>query len=323
MAKTRDIQRRIKSVTSTKKITKAMEMVAAAKMRKAVEAVLKTRAYANLSWETVLNLARTINQRDEDLHPLLTKRTTVKKVGIILITGNRGLCGVYNNAVINKVHQSILKHHYHEGKLAVGVDLVLLGKKGEAIYRYFGYRIAAEFPKNDIVTSVQEVFALAKMVKEDFLSGQYDKILLAYTDFVNARKQVPRLKQILPIDILAHEEYLGQIEDGNLEPKDRLTRDKNEEKQLAEKYKFEYLFEPSPKDVLDEMLPRLIEVQLFQALLESTASEHSARMVAMRQATDAAGEMVDELTLFYNKARQAGITAELAEITAGANALKE
>jgi len=299
MASTKDIQRRIKSISNTKKITKAMEMVAAAKMRRAVEAVLKTRAYANLSWRTVLDLSQ---GQSNDLHPLLTKRDKIDKVGIILITSNRGLCSGFNTAIINKAHQSVKKFNQD-------TDFIIIGKKGRAIYKYYNYHVEAEFTKEDIISEVKEVIPLSKMVIDDYLIGKYNKIMLAYTDYINAAVQIPRIKQLLPIDITIEDEYLGAV-----------GKDEVEE---IKRGSIDYTFEPSAREVLDEMIPRLIEVQLFQALLESNASEHSARMTAMHQANEAAGDLVSELTLSYNKARQASITAEIAEISAGANALAD
>ncbi|MFH1661982.1 MAG: ATP synthase F1 subunit gamma [Candidatus Falkowbacteria bacterium] len=310
MANARDIQRRIKSISSTKKITKAMEMVAAAKMRRAIEAVLKTRTYANLSWETILHLSQS-----SEKHPLLLKKEKIKKIGIILITSNRGLCGGFNTAVINKVHESIKKHGDIES------EFITVGKKGSAVKKYYDYNIVAEFEKLDIASEVKEVFSISKMVIDDYLNGKYDKIMVAYTDYVSASKQVPRVKQLLPVDIETEDEYLGIVGKDTRVGMDKEFIKEKQEKHLTNHFKYEYTFEPSPKEVLDEMIPRLIEIQLFQALLESNASEHSARMSAMHQANEAANDIVNELTLFYNKARQASITAEIAEISAGANAL--
>jgi len=187
----------------------------------------------------------------------------------------------------------------------------------------YGYKIIADFPKLDISSEVTEVMPIAKMIINDFLEKKYDKVMVAYTDFVNSVKQVPRIKQLLPVDISVEDE-LGILGDDTRVGATREFIESKEEKYLKgeEAYKYKYIFEPSPAEVLDEMVPRLLEVQLFQALLETNASEHSARMAAMHQATDAASDMVEELTLTYNKARQAGITAEIAEISAGANALK-
>lgn len=316
MAKTKEISRRIKSISNTKKITKAMEMVAAAKMRRAIEAVLKTRTYANLSWETVLHLSKTVpNQNNRPLHPLLTKRDSIKKVAIILITSNRGMCGGYNAAIINKVKESIKKHSQ------VPVEFVLIGKKGAVVYNQ-GFTVAAEFTKSDLINDTAEITPIIKLAIADFLSGRYDKVLVAYTDFVSAVKQIPRIKQLLPVDIESEDEYLGVIDDARVGVSKKLLAEKTE-KHLIPKSGNEYLFEPSPEEVLDTIIPRLLEVQIYQAMLEANASEHSARMSAMHQATEAASDMVKELTLFYNKARQASITAEIAEISAGANALKD
>jgi len=314
MAKTKEISRRIKSVTSTKKITKAMEVVSAAKMRKAIEAVLKTRTYANLSWETVLRLAKLEASKSESLHPLLKVRQNIKKVAIILITSNRGMCGAYNAAVISKAKESIAKH-------PIPTDFILVGKKGAIVHRQ-NYNVAAEFAKSDIITDARDVYPIVKMALSEYAHKKYDKILVAYTDFINPAKQIPRVKQLVPVEVETADEYLGIV---GQDPNIGLTKEMADEK--AKKHSgddtCEYLFEPNAREVLDKMIPRLVEIQLYQAFLEANASEHSASMTAMHQATEAATDMVNELTLFYNKARQAGITAEIAEISAGANALAE
>lgn len=320
MAGIRDIKRQIKSIGNTKKITKAMEMVAAAKMRKAIEAVLRTRTYANLSWETVLHLAAA-NAHDGDsektLHPLLVKRAEVKKVLVILIASNRGLCGGFNTALINKAILSIKKHQQ-------STDFMVMGKKARAVYKYFGYNISAEFEKEDISVGVSEAIPVAKMAIADFLAGKYDKVFVAYTDFISATKQLPRVRQLLPVEVEKEDPYLGVVgKDTRIGLDEKFVEEKKASHLKDEQYIYEYTFEPSPEEVLNQMIPRLVEVQLFQAILESNAAEHSARMAAMHQATEAAGDMIADLTLTYNKARQAGITREIAEISAGANALKE
>ncbi|MCU0678973.1 MAG: ATP synthase F1 subunit gamma [Planctomycetes bacterium] len=320
MASTKDITRRIKSVNSTKKITKAMEMVAAAKMRRATEAVLRTRAYADLSWAIALNLSRLTQNGSnrETIHPLLAKRAKVKRVGVVLITSNRGLCGGYNTAIINKAHRSIVRH---QAKGEIGTDFILVGKKGAAVYKYYNYNIAAQFPKVDIASEVKEITPVSRLVVESFLNGTYDKIMLAYTDYVSAAKQIPRVKQLLPVDITAQEEYLGLAGESSKEGAGAGAPGNRSGLVDSAPDAVDYTFEPNPPEVLGDMIPRLIDVQLFQALLEANASEHSARMTAMHQANDAATDMIHELTLYYNKARQAAITAEIAEISAGANAL--
>ncbi len=298
-------------------------MVAATKMRKAIEGVLKTRTYANLSWETVLNIAMASGGNGDALHPLLKKKEKLECVSIIIITSNRGLCGGFNTAISSKVKDSIRKHHKANGGKEIRTELVLIGKKGEA-FAGSGYEIIADFPKADIASQVAEVIPVARMVINDYLSGKCDKAMVAYTDYVSASKQVPRVKQLLPIELEKEDDYLGIVGADTRVGLDKEFIGKKKEKHLqSDKFIYDYKFEPSPRDVLDAMIPRLIEVQLYQALLESNASEHSARMAAMHQANEAAGEMIDELTLFYNKTRQAGITRELAEISAGANALEE
>lgn len=316
MAKTKEISRRIKSVANTKKITRAMEMVAAAKMRKALEAVLKTRTYANLSWETVLHLAKLSQAQSEPLHKLLAKRKKINRVAIIVISSNRGLCGGFNSSLVAKVKESIVRH-------PVQTDFILVGRKASGLYGLANTEVAAEFPKEDILNKISEIAPITKMVINDYLDHKYDKVLVAYTDFISASRQVARVKQLLPVD-LSVEENLGLIGvDSPAAVSKTMLTEKGAKHLTSEQGAHEFVFEPSPRAVLNKIIPRLLEVQLFQAFLESNASEHSARMSAMHQATEAASDMVAELTLFYNKARQAGITAEIAEISAGANALAE
>ena len=317
MAKTKEIQRRIKSINNTKKITRAMEMVAAAKMRKSIEAVLKTRTYANLAWVTVLNIAGS-SDLGKNLHPLLNIRPKIKKIAMVLISSNRGLCGSFNTNIINKAVNSIKKHGNTE------TDFIVIGKKGLAVNSRHKYNVAAEFSKVDFISEIKEVMPIARLIINDFLEEKYDKIFVAYTDFVSASKQIPRIKQILPLDINTEDEYLGIVGMDERIGADKEYFVEKESKYLqAGEHKFIFKYEPSPEEVLNQMLPRLIEVQLFQALLESNASEHSIRMASMHQATEAANDLAKELVLFYNKARQAAITSEIAEISAGANALKK
>lgn len=305
-------------------------MVAAVKMRKTIEAVLRTRTYANLSWMTVLNIAGSVGA-GRHLHPLLDKRTQIKKEAVILISSNRGLCGNFNSAVISKAVKSILKHGTEERRLTErlvreekkDVDFVLFGKKGLAVKSRYGLPVVAEFSKLDVSYEIKEVMPMAKMAIDDYLSGKYDKIMVVYTDFINAAKQVPRVKQLLPIDLSAKDDHLGVV---GLDPRVGLDKEfikKKEEKYLSGESGLPYVFsyEPDAETILSEILPRLIEIQLFQALLESNASEHSARMSAMKKASDAAEDITSELTLYYNKARQASITGEISELVAGVNAL--
>lgn len=299
----RDIQRRIKSVKNTKKITKAMELVSAAKMRKAVSKVLATRSYSDLVWDTVLHLVKKL---DTEQHLFFKEPKEVKKVAVILISTNRGLCGSFNAQLVNKVIESIKIHHPD----VVDTDIITCGTKGRDEIRRRKINLVADFHKEDITETSEDIRPISHMITKDFIAGKYDKIFVAYTDFMSSLKQAPHVKQLLPIQPEI-DERLGHI---------------NHAEDQAEKINVdnfaEFIFEPSKKNVLNAFLPRLIEVQIYQAVLESEASEHSARMFAMRNATDAAGDMIDELTLAYNQARQASITSEIAEIAAGSAALE-
>jgi len=312
MANTKDIQRRIKSVANTKKITRAMEMVAAAKMRKAIESTLATRTYANLSWETLINLTQGATR--VATHPLLENRPVVKRQAIVVITSNRGLCGGFNASIISAVRKLATEEN-------ITTEIILVGKKGQALANF--YEIKAQFPYPEAGLSATAVLPIISFVSEAFLNGTYDRIFVAYTDFINAVKQVPRIRQILPIMTDTVDENLGIIETGDQVGLSKaMVKEKSAQHTHRGRFSFEYVFEPKPEEVLQAVVPRLLEVQLYQALLESIASEHSARMSAMHQATEAANDLGTELTLFYNKARQAAITGEIAEITAGVAALE-
>jgi F-type H+-transporting ATPase subunit gamma len=300
---TREIKRRIKSIGNTKKITKAMELVSASKMRKAVNNVLMSRPYANLSWQTVLNLA---SRTQSKFHPLLFKRP-IKKIGLILVTSNRGLCGSFNNQVINKA-VSFIKQE--QKNLDVKVESVVLGKKGRDAMLKHNSAIVAEFAKLDITTKVEDIRALSRLVIKDYLVKKFDQVLVVYTDYISSLSQKPRVLQLLPIDVKSVDKYLGVVKSGSKETAEAVTAN------------FEYLFEPSPDKVLAELLPRLIEVKIYQAILESDASEHSARMISMQNASGSASDMIDSLTLAFNSARQSAITSELADISGGKAALE-
>jgi len=313
---TRDIKRRIKSVGNTKKVTKAMEMVAASKMRKAVSHVLGTRSYSSLAWDLVRNLA---SRTDSKFHPLLESRKQAKKIGMLLITSNRGLCGGFNNQIIHRVSKFIKQQ---KEEVDIEADFVIMGKKGaEAIVKY-GHTIVAEFNKLDITSMIHEIRPISKLIIADYLSGKYDKIMIAYTDFISTLVQKPRILQLLPIERLTNDEHLGEAKAISNSSKILEEQNKKNGEQKKKNVEYEYLFEPNPDEVLEELLPRLLEMQIYQAILESDASEHSARMVAMRNASESATEMIEDLTLVFNKARQAAITAELADICGGRAALE-
>ncbi len=299
---TKEIQRRTRSITNTKKITKALELVSASKMRKAVAAVTATRPYSEAAWNIIRQIAATT---DVSHHPLLQKRANVKKIGLILITSNRGLCGGFNREIIDHVGRYMRNHK--KQVVDIEAEVLLMGSRGKDVMFKHGHEIVAEFTKLDVATRISEVTPMAKMAIDAFRDGTYDKIVVAYTDFASSLVQKPRIKKLLPIE---HED--NELGYTNQEPAD------SDQEALES---FEYTFEPSPRAVLEQMIYRLVELQIYQALLESNASEHSARMLAMRNASDAANDMIEDLTLSYNQARQQSITSELAEISASRAAI--
>lgn len=301
---TREIRRRIRSVTNTRKVTKAMELVASAKMRRAVQAVLASRAYATQAWELVLNLAE---RTEAELHPLLRPTSfpgtpTTHNIGVVVISSNRGLVGGFNAQLVLEVHRQLEKYVGEATRLG---KIILHGKKARSLVTKFRYDGVADFEKPDLLTGVKEVRPMAKEVMQGFIERRYERVFIAYTDFVSTLVQRPRVRQLLP---LQRDVELGAVG----------TTDKPSATLAA----VEFLFEPNPDVVLEALLPRLIELQLYQAVLESNASEHAARMVAMRNASDAAGDLIDDLTLTYNQARQASITQDLSEISASRAALE-
>lgn len=298
---TKAINRRIKSIVNTKKITKAMELVAASKMRKAVSSVLATRPYAAMAWSLVGRL----ESRDESPHPLLRSRSRVSRSLAVLLTSDRGLCGGFNAQIQRKALE------FASARPPGSIEFIAIGRRGEQFLRRRGLPVAASFGGSLIqAPSIVAVRPLARLAREGFVSGTYDEVVVLYTDFVSAVLQKPRVKTLLP---LKRDSELGKV----ILP----TETESQASGVRNQASLEYLFEPSPAQVLDALLPRIFEAQLYQAILESLASEHSARMMAMRNATDSAGEMLDDLRFTFNQARQAGITQEIAEISAGTAAL--
>lgn len=303
---TRDIQRRIRSVTSTKKITKAMELVASAKMRRASQAVLATRPYTDRAWEMLLHLA---HRTDPTRHALLAERPHPKKIGIILIASNRGLVGGFNAQLTAMVVKEISHQNFSAN---VEAEVILMGKKGRIIMSQHGLPIVAEFTKDDVLTNVLGVQPLAKLATERFTDGTYDRVLVGFMDYISTLVQKPKLRQILPLSSAGFAAgSVGLVS----------NEDQHATKSAGEP-SFEYLFEPNPDAVLAYVLPRLVEMQIYRAVLETNASEQAARMVAMKNASDAAGDLIDDLTLTFNQARQASITQDLSEISAGRAALE-
>ena len=288
MASTKEIKRRIKSVKSTKKITKAMELVAASKMKRAVSSTLASRLYAEYSWE-VLNSIKT--GKEEIAHPLFLEREKKGKdnVLLILITSNRGLCGAYNAQVIKKT-LALLKSEEN-----ANIDIIAVGKKGDTMMRRIGKNIIASFFELPGSVSISDIVPISELAVSEYILGRYDKVLVAYTDFVSALSQKPNVRQIIPVSKASLKEAMENIKENNTE----------------------YLFEGDREMLIKTLAEKIIRMQIYQVILESNASEQSSRMVAMKNASEAAGEMIDDLTLVFNKARQSNITREISEISAG------
>jgi F-type H+-transporting ATPase subunit gamma len=283
MANTRLIRRRIRGVQNTAKITKAMEMIASSKMRKAQERGLAGRPYSEKIKQVIADLAAL--PQIESSSPLLRKRI-VKKICIVHITPDRGLSGGLDSSLNRKVAGFILEQK-------VPVSLVTVGRRGVDYMRRYGREILAEFSKLGDRPSLLDVLPIAKIIIDDYNHALFDMVYISYPRFINTMRQVPVIEQILPVVPAV----LPQT----------MSRD--------------YIFEPNAQAVLDMLLPRFVESEVYHIILESIASEQSARMVAMRNATDAAKELVESLTLAYFKARQESITAELLDIVGGAAAI--
>lgn len=296
---TRVIKRRIKSIRNTRKITKAMELVAASKMRKAVNAVLASRPYAKLAWNTVTAIGA---QTDTRLHSLLRQPDAIGRVLLVLLTSDRGLAGGFNVNILRKTRDALKT--MGEG---VEIQTVCIGKRGADAMRRMGLPIMASFTEITNNTKFEEILPIGRMVIEEYTKGRFDKVVLSYTDFVSAVSLQPVMLDLLPLTVETVK-GVGQVAQAGYEDR-KFTKAR------------EYVFEPSPQKVLNRMLPRLVEAIIYQAVLESAASEHSSRMMAMRNASDAAGEMIDDLTFTFNQARQASITQEIAEIAGSKAAL--
>lgn len=302
MASTKEIKRRITSIKNTKKITKAMELVAAAKMKKAVGQTVASRVYAGYSWEVLTSLSQYV---DESTHELLKERTGNRKL-IVLVTSNRGLCGSYNAQIMRKVI-SMIKESSHRSDLWEKDELsfVTVGKKGDAMLRRLGKKIEATFTDISETPRLSDTLPIARFVTDLYASGSYDEIHVAFTDYVSGLTQIPKIRKLLPV---SKEEVKKGIE----EAMSTITENPKEMKVNAD-----YVFEPSYEEVMKDMVVKIVRMQMYQMILESSASEQSARMIAMKNASDAAGDMIGDLTLVFNKARQAGITQEISEISAG------
>jgi F-type H+-transporting ATPase subunit gamma len=285
----REIRRRIRSIKNTAQITRAMEMVAASKMRRAQQAVLAARPYADRIRAMLGDLAAMTSPAEEARAFPLLQRRPAKRIQLILVTSDRGLAGALNTNVIRCAVDFMTRER---SEPIENFDIVAIGRKGRDFLVRYGWPMIAEFTRITDRPSVEAIRPIVELATQDFISGRVDAVFVVYTHFINTLRQEPRVFQLLPIE---PPEESGAISD--------------------------YIFEPDPATVLEALLPRFLEMQLYRILLEASASEHSARMVAMRNATQNALDLVAELTLTYNKARQAQITREVSEIAAGANAL--
>lgn len=289
MASGKDLKRRIASVKSTQQITKAMKMVAAARLRRAQEAIVKARPFAVSIRQVVQNLAQ--DEESREMHPLLSKRE-VKNVVVVLITSDRGLCGSFNSSLLKKAEQMFKA----EAKNYASFSFICIGKKG---YEYLNHRkipvkhYYQDFQKGMTYARVQ---AVAEELINSYTASEFDEVRIIFSEFRSAVSQIPRAEVLLPVVIDPKEG------DGSTQT--------------------DFIFEPNRQEILTQLLPRYFKAKLFKGLLESAASEHGARMAAMDNATKNSGEMIRKLTLEFNKIRQAGITKELLEIVSGAEALK-
>ena len=301
-ASLRDIRKRITSVRSTQKITKAMKMVAAAKLRRAQESILAVRPYATKMFEMLNSLAQ---RTSAEAHPLLAFREP-KRVEVVVFASDRGLCGAFNMNLIQRAERFLAE----EKGRAEEIALSFFGRKGRDYFRKRKVNIRREyvnfFGKVDYLLASR----LGQELVRDYIDNRVDRIYLLYSEFRSAIQQRVVLRRILPV--ISAETGGGRKRGGG-------TRASAGENGLQG---VDYLYEPSEGEILDKLLPMYVEVQVYQALLETVASEYGARMTAMENATNNAAEMIDKLTLIYNKARQASITKELIEIVSGAEALK-
>ncbi|HUX23382.1 MAG TPA: F0F1 ATP synthase subunit gamma [Burkholderiales bacterium] len=287
MAGSREIRNKIKSVQNTRKITKAMEMVAASKMRKAQERTRAARPYA----EKIRNVAAHISHANPEYrHPYLVTRDTVKKVGIIVVTADKGLCGGLNT---NVLRMALAKMREWESQ-GESFEVCCIGNKGLGFMQRLGANVVSHVVGLGDKPHMERLIGALKIMLDGYTQDRFDRLEIFYTKFVNTMKQEPMMEQLLPLS----GERLGAPEGS-----------------------WDYIYEPEAKSVLDQTLTRYMEALIYQAVTENMASEQSARMVAMKAASDNAGSVIDELTLVYNKSRQAAITKELSEIVAGAAAV--
>lgn len=297
----KEIKRKIKSINSTKQITKAMELVATSKMKKAVNQAVSLRDYGYLAF----NLLSMLSKKHTNLHKFFQVRD-VKNILVLFFTTDKGLCGGLNSYLAKKVVSSLekLEVQYPKAKF----HILSSGKKGAEFLRRIGKEVEFVFPAYSNNPKFSDIFPISKIALKGFMNDQYDKVVVIYPDFVSTLVQKSMLRTLLPFSKEVAKEMLEE-----LGPKYSNVIKQNEEKE------FEYKLEPSPKYIIDNIVPQMTEMLIYQVVLEATASEHSARMVAMQNANQAASDLLDGLVLTYNQARQSAITAEIAEIASAAS----
>lgn len=300
MPSARDIKNRIRSVKNIAQIARALEAEASTKVRRATSRALASRAYAEKAWEILLNV-QSANQGGAS-HPLLTEREEVKSILIVLVTSDRGLCGAFNTNIIRAARR-------FAERMGKPVKYIAVGKKGRDSLIRSGQNVIAEFTKLPQDATMADLSPIARLAIDEFLSGNVDDVFIAYTDFVNRLTQRPAVLGWLPL--IPHD------------IQDQVAAEFIKEVPSVTTGNQDYEYEPSPQAILEEIVPRFTELQLYQAFLESLASEYSARMVAMRNASENASQLTEDLTLIYNKARQAAITSEILDIVGGAEALQD
>ena len=296
MASAREVKLRIASIKNIAQVTRALQAVSASKVQKAMQAMYATRPYATKAWQVLTHIAAQPGR--DTLHPLLQARNDVKTVLVVLLSGDRGLAGAYNTNIVRFVVEKF-------GKYDTPVNYITVGRKGRDMMIRRGVNIVAEFSNLPAAPSFSDVSAIGRMAVDDFLTGKVDEVYLVYTDFVNMVKQIPRVKKLLPLEIVSGE---GRVEAFSPSPSGLAAT---------------YIYEPGQDEILDEVIPRFTALQVYQAVMESLASEHASRMVAMKNATDNATDLGAALQLEYNKARQQSITSEMLDIAGGAEALAQ
>ena len=292
MASLKEIRGRIGSIRNIAQITRAMEMMSASRMKRAQDAILAARPYSDELRDALSRVAGAVS---EEVDPLLARRP-VRRIALVVLTSDRGLAGALDSNTVRAVLRWIASRVEGSGGEAPEVDAVTVGRKGRDGLRRAGIHIAAHFSHLGNRPAFSDVTPVARVVTQDFLEGTYDEIGVAYSTFISTLSQRPEVRTVLPVV----EPEMGEEQ--------RVSND-------------EYLFEPSPEAAIHQLLPHYVAIDLYRAVLENNASEESARMVAMRSATDNANELIDDLTLVYNKTRQATITREMIEIASGAEAL--